>query len=333
MTTASTSYSARRTAALLSLGIGFLMLFGKWTAFVITGSYAILSDALESVVHVVATAFALASIIIAARPADLKYPYGYGKIGYFSAGFEGGLIALAGLAILYEATVALIRGSEPSRLDLGMLLIAAAAVINLVLGLYLIRLGKRTNSLILTADGQHVLADSWTSFGVLAGVALVWATRLSWLDGLVAIGFGLNILWTGWTLVRESFSGLMDRADPGLLRRVVEACQAARETGWLDLHQLRAWQAGDRVFVDFHLAVPHDWTVTQIHDANDRLHDILCDLLGDETELIVHFDPDRPDFDPSRPWTVETATRIPGLLHDHFPPADAAPYRPAPAFE
>src|SRR5579875_1075263 len=111
MTTASTSYSARRRAALLSLAVGFLMLFGKWTAFVITGSYAILSDAMESIVHVVATAFA--SIVLAARPPDLKYPYGYGKIGYFSAGFEGGLIALAGLAILYEAAVALIRGSEP----------------------------------------------------------------------------------------------------------------------------------------------------------------------------------------------------------------------------
>ncbi len=333
MTSASTSYSSRRTAALLSLGVGFLMLFGKWTAFVITGSYAILSDALESVVHVVATAFALASIIIAARPADLKYPYGYGKIGYFSAGFEGGLIALAGLAILYEAGVALIRGSEPTRLDLGMLLIAAAAGINLVLGLYLIRLGRRQNSLILTADGQHVLADSYTSLGVLVGVGLVWLTGLAWLDGLVAIGFGLNILWTGWGLVRESFSGLMDRADPALLGRVVDAFQAAREPGWVDLHQLRAWQAGDRVFVDFHLAVPHDWTVTQIHDANDRLHDILCELLGDETELIVHFDPDRPDFDAGRPWTVENATRIPGLLADDPHRKATAPYRPAAAVE
>ena len=319
MTSATTSYKARRSAALLSLAVGFLMLFGKWTAFVITGSYAILSDALESVVHVVATAFAFASIVLAARPPDMKYPYGYGKIGYFSAGFEGGLIALAGLAILYEAGLGLIRGAQPTRLDVGMLLIAAAAGINLVLGLFLIRLGRRTNSLILSADGQHVLADSYTSFGVLVGVALVWLTRLAWLDGLVAIGFGLNILWTGWTLVRESFSGLMDRADPAWLGRIVGARQANREPGWLDLHQLRAWQAGDRVFVDFHLAVPNDWTVTKIHDGNDRIHDILRELLGDETELIVHFDPDRPDFDPDRPWSVETATRIPGPDPMHLP--------------
>lgn len=333
MTSATTSYRARRSAALLSLAVGFLMLFGKWTAFVITGSYAILSDALESVVHVVATAFALASIVLAARPPDMKYPYGYGKIGYFSAGFEGGLIALAGLAILYEATLGLIRGSEPSRLDLGMLLIAAAAGINLVLGLFLIRLGKRTNSLILTADGQHVLADSWTSFGVLVGVALVYLTHLSWLDGLVAIGFGLNILWTGWTLVRESFSGLMDRADPVLLGRIVAALQAAREPGWIDVHQLRAWQAGDRVFVDFHLAVPHEWTVSRIHDCNDRIHDLLRELLGDETELIVHFDPDRPDFDTDRPWTVETATRVPGPDPAHAGPEPKGRSRPALALE
>ncbi len=316
MTAATTSHTARRRAALLSLAVGFLMLFGKWTAFVITGSYAILSDALESVVHVVATAFAYASIVLAARPPDLKYPYGYGKIGFFSAGFEGGLISLAGLAILYEAAVALIQGSQPTRLDLGMLLIAIAAGINFWLGVYLIRLGRKEVSLILVADGQHVLADAYTSLGVLVGVALVWLTGLAWLDGLVAIGFGLNILWTGWTLVRESFSGLMDRADPALLGRVVGAIQAAREPGWIDLHQLRAWQAGDRVFVDFHLAVPSDWTVAQVHDTNDRLHDLLRDLLGEETELIVHFDPDRPDFDAARPWTVETATRIPGTLSD-----------------
>jgi cation diffusion facilitator family transporter len=316
MTAATASNSARRRAALLSLAVGFVMLFGKWTAFAITGSYAILSDALESIVHVVATAFAFASILLAERPPDLKYPYGYGKIGYFSAGFEGGLIALAGLAILYEAAVALVVGSAPSRLDVGMLLIAAAAAINLWLGLHLMRLGKRENSLILVADGQHVLADSYTSLGVLVGVGLVWLTGLAWLDGLVAIAFGVNILWTGWGLVRGSFSGLMDRADPALLGRIVAALQAAREPGWIDLHQLRAWQAGDRVFVDFHLAVPRDWTVGQVHDANDLLHDLLRRLLGAETELIVHFDPDRPDFDMHRPGTVETATRIPGLLHD-----------------
>jgi cation diffusion facilitator family transporter len=312
---ASPHFASRRSAALVSLGVGLLMLAGKWAAYVLTGSHAILSDALESIVHVAATGFAYASILLSARPPDPKYPYGYGKVTYFSAGFEGGMITLAALAILYEAGQGFFRGEELQQLDKGLALILLASVVNLALGLMLIRQGRRTESLILVADGQHVLTDSYTSFGVVLGVALVYATGWTWLDPTVAVLVGLNILRTGYDLVRAGVTGLMDRSDPALLGKIVEALQASRQPGWIDVHHLRAWQAGDRTFVDFHLVVPEDWTVGQLHEANDRCLDILRRTLGEATEMNIHFDPDLPEvrgFDARRPWAVTSAVRIPG---------------------
>jgi cation diffusion facilitator family transporter len=304
---------ARRFAATLSVAVGLGMLVTKWLAYTLTGSHAILSDALESIVHVAATAFALISLIVSARPPDEKYPYGYGKIGYFSAGFEGGLIALAALAIFHEAIQGLLHPEPLRRLDLGLLLILAASVVNLVLGLWLIRRGKATQSLILVADGQHVLTDSWTSFGVVAGVALVRWTGWFWLDPVIAIAVGLNIVGTGLGLVRQAYSGLMDRADAALLARIVEALQAGRRPGWLDLHNLRAWQSGDRIFVDCHLVVPPDWTAARLHDALDQVEALLDAMHAGPVETIVHFDPAGPrlSYDAEAPWTVATATRRP----------------------
>ncbi len=307
-------------AALISLGIGVLMLVGKWAAFVLTGSSAILSDALESIVHVVATAFAFLSILLIARPPDPKYPYGYGKIAYFSAGFEGGLIALASLAILYEAIKGLIFPKDLDHLGAGLALIFLASMVNLVLGLWLIRKGEKGQSLILEADGHHVLADAYTSFGVVAGVALVWLTGLRWLDPVVAIIVGLNILRTGYYLVREAVIGLMDRADPDLLEKIIKALQADRREGWIDVHHLRAWKAGDRTFVDFHLVVPRDWTVLRLHEAHDQARDTLRAALGDETETIIHFDPDSPGAFPNAAdvkWCLSEAVRVPHEDHEH----------------
>ncbi len=303
----------RRMAAVLSLAVGVVMLLGKWAAYALTGSHAILSDAMESVVHIAATAFALLSLIVAARPPDPKYPYGYGKIGYFSAGFEGGLIAIAALLIIYEAIQGFVRGEPLTSLDLGLLLIVAASAINLVLGLWLIRQGRQTGSLILVADGQHVLTDSWTSFGVVAGIGLVMATGWQWLDPTMALLVGLNILRTGFGLAREAYSGLMDRADPELLGRIVATLQAGRQAGWSDVHQLRAWQAGDRTYVDFHLVVPRDWSVVQLHETLDHARDLLRSELGPATESIIHFDPESPG--PRAPshavWSLESAVRMP----------------------
>ncbi|MDB5353352.1 MAG: putative Co/Zn/Cd cation transporter [Planctomycetota bacterium] len=314
MTPEVANFSPGRRAALLSLVVGLAMLGGKWAAYLMTGSHAILSDALESIVHIAATGFALLSVILSERPPDPKYPYGYGKITYFSAGFEGGLIALAALAIFYEAVQGLILHEPLKRLGVGFVIILTASVVNLILGLWLIRLGKKTRSLILEADGKHVLADSYTSFGVVLGVALVGMTRIRWLDPLIAILVGVNILRTGYVLVQESIRGLMDRADPQLLQQIVAALQGVRHEGWLDVHQLRAWRAGDRTFVDFHLVVPGDWSVVRLHEAHDRARNILRETLGEPTDIIIHFDPEQarpPSKPPGSPWSLAEAVRVP----------------------
>ncbi len=322
----------RRRAALLSLAVGFGMLAGKWSAYLLTGSHAILSDALESVVHILATAFAFASVLLSDRPPDPKFPYGYGKISYFSAGFEGGLIALAALAIFYEAAQGFLRQEPLQQLGLGLLLIVVAGVVNMVLGFWLIRQGRSTGSLILVADGQHVLTDSYTSLGVLVGIGLVWLTGWTWIDPAIALVVGVSILRTGYKLVRESVTGLMDRADPELLGRIVAALQEARQEGWIDLHHLRAWQAGDRTFVDFHLVVPEEWTVGRLHEANDRCLIALRSALGEATEIIIHFDPDRPHLrgtDLQGPWTTTDAVRVPVAGDLGAEPDIPIPDRPA----
>lgn len=304
-----------RGGAVLSLVVGLALVAGKWGAYVLTGSHAILSDALESVVNVLAAGFALVCVLLSERPPDPKYPYGYGKIAYFSAGFEGGLIALAALAIFYESAQGFVRHEPLRRLDLGLSLVLASGLVSLALGRWLIGQGRRVGSLILEADGRHVQADAVTSLGVLVGVGLVRLTGWVWIDPAIALVVGLSLLGTGGRLAREAVTGLMGRADPELLTRIVTALEEARRPGWIDLHHLRAWQAGDRRFVDFHLVVPRTWTVVHLHEANDLCLEALRRALGEPTEIIIHFDPDRPELRddlPGPPWTVATAVRIPG---------------------
>jgi len=190
-------YRDARFAMMLSLVVGVLMLAGKMTAYLYTGSSAIFSDAAESVVHVVAVAFAVFSLWLSARPAVAHFHYGYERITFFSAGFEGAMIVLAAGSILYTTTVRWRNGLTLENLGSGVILIVAAGVLNALLGWYLLRIGRRNHSLILEADGKHVLTDSWTSFGVVAGLALVMATGWKPLDPLVAYAVAANILWTG----------------------------------------------------------------------------------------------------------------------------------------
>lgn len=192
-----------------SLAVAVVMLVGKLTAYALTGSAAIFSDALESVIHLVATAIAGFSLWYAAQPPDPNHPYGHGKIAYFSSGLEGALILLAAVAIGYEAIQALVEGPSLENLGVGLAITAALGLVNLVLGLSLIRVGRRTNALVLVANGHHVLTDMWTSLGVLVGVGLVLVTGLEWLDPVVAILVGANILWTSVRLMREAYGGLM----------------------------------------------------------------------------------------------------------------------------
>src|SRR5215813_13379743 len=185
----------RVRAGSLSLVVAVVLLAAKYQAYLLTGSTAILSDALESIVNVVAAVFAGGGLIFAGRPADRNHPYGHGKIEFFSAAFEGGLIAFAALVIVYEVALSLIRGVEVRRLEFGLVIVLGAGLVNLLLGWHLVRTGRKHDSLTLVADGQHVLSDFYTSVGIVAGLFLVRLTGLAWIDPLVAAVVALNLMW------------------------------------------------------------------------------------------------------------------------------------------
>ncbi|HYE95052.1 MAG TPA: cation diffusion facilitator family transporter [Rubricoccaceae bacterium] len=283
-----------------SLAVAVLMLIGKLAAYALTGSTAILSDALESVIHLFATGGAALSLWYAAQPADPRHPYGHGKIAYFSSGFEGALILLAALGILYEGTRALLEGPELQRLGLGLLITGALAAINLALGLLLIRTGRRTNTLVLVANGHHVLTDMWTSLGVLVGVALVWATGIVWLDPVVAILAGLNILWMAGKLMGTAYRGLMETADPAETARVLEALDAAQAEGLVHgYHRFRHRRVNDRLFVEVHLLFPDRLTLHEAHTRANEVEGRLRALFPDDrVQITSHLEPASHDHPP-----------------------------------
>lgn len=283
----------RARAGLVSLGVSVALLALKFEAYRRTGSSAVLSDALESIVNVLAALFGLGSIVFAGRPADRNHPYGHGKIEFFSAAFEGGLIAFAGLLILFEAVNALFRGHVLSELDLGLALVLGAGCGNALLGIYLVRTGRRHDSLTLVADGKHVLSDSYTSGGILVGLLLVKWTGLQWLDPLAACVVALLLFWTGFHLVRHAAGGLLDEEDPELLRRLVAVLAPRVGGGVIRLHALRALRAGRFHHVDAHLVVPEFWSVERAHGHSDRLAAEVIDALGVQGELVFHTDPCR----------------------------------------
>lgn len=284
---------AQQLAMRVSMVVAILMLVGKLWAYFITGSTAILSDALESVVHLGATAMAGFSLWYAARPPDKQHPYGHGKIAYFSSGFEGAMILLAAVFILIEGTRALIVGPELQQLGTGLLITAVLGLINLFLGLYLIRVGRRTNALVLVANGRHVLTDMWTSLGVLAGVGLVFFTGIVWLDPVVAILLGLNIMWMAFGLIRTAYRGLMESVNPYETEKVLEALELAKEKGNIDgYHQLRHRRVNDQVWIEAHFIMPDNLSLDEAHRRATLVESVLDDLFEDDiVQVTSHLEP------------------------------------------
>lgn len=285
------SDGVRLRAGVLSLVVGTLLLGLKYLAYQLTGSTAILSDALESIVNVVAALFAIGGLVVAGWPADRNHPYGHGKIEFFSAAFEGGLIAFAAILIIKEAGEALLFGHEVKQISFGLMITIGAGLANAALGYYLLRVGRTHQSLTLVADGTHVLADFWTSAAAAVGLALVQFTGQTWIDPAVAILVGLNLIWTGLGLVRHAAGGLLDEEDPSLLRRVVDAVNANRMPGVVRLHYLRAIRAGRYTHVDAHLVVPEFWSVGDGHDFGNAFERRVVRSLGLDGEIVFHVDP------------------------------------------
>ncbi len=280
----------QKRAARLSLILGIGILALKALAYQVTGSAALLSDALESIINVVASAFALWSIHLAQTPPDANHPYGHGKIEYFSALTEGVLIFLAAGAITWGAFPKIFAPVPLQQLDIGLSVSVLASAINLLLGLYLIRTGKSTRSITLEADGKHILTDVFTTAGVLGGLAVVWATGWLWLDGAIACAVAVNILFTGYGLIRQAAKGLMDESDAALMDGMEKLLEENRDPSWISIHNLRAWQGGRRVHIDMHLVLPRDTDFAQIRQQIEAVERIFAEKFSSSVEVLVNVD-------------------------------------------
>jgi cation diffusion facilitator family transporter len=280
-------------AAIVSLLVACALLGVKYAAYEMTGSAAVLSDALESIANVVAALFAVSVLIFAGRPADRNHPYGHGKMEFFSAVFEGGLIAFAAVLIVWKSVQDLLAGPQLRAIEVGIALTVAAGLVNAALGWFLLTTGRRLHSITLVADGKHVLSDFWTTVGVVVGLALVRLTGRPWFDPVAALVVAGNLAVTGVRLVRRAAGALLDEEDTALLTQLLQAFEGSLRPGIIRIHRLRARRAGRFTHVDGHLIVPEYWTVEEAHDATDRFAARVIDALPIDGEIIFHEDPCR----------------------------------------
>ena len=300
---------------LLSIVAALLTLALKSAAYFLTNSVGLLSDAVESLVNVVAAVTAYLSLRYAARPVDESHTYGHEKIEFFSSGLEGLLIAAAAAAIAWYAVQRLIAPQSLQPLGPGLAISLIASLLNGVTAAILLHAGRKHGSIVLEADGWHLLTDVWTSAAVLVGLSLVWLTSVPMLDPLVALIVVANILWTGFDLIRRSFDGLMDRALPPQEQAAVRSAIERHLGPNMDYHALRTRRAGRRRFVDFHLLVPGRLTVQEAHTLTGRIEESVRAALP-ELEVTVHIEPieDRSSWRDSALLPLEQARRARGEM-------------------
>lgn len=266
----------------------------KFFAYFLTKSDAIFSDALESIINVAAGAFAIFSLYYAAQPKDENHPYGHGKIEFFSAGFEGAMILVAGISIIVKATFSLMAQKQLEHLGPGLLITGASGIINFVMGNVLVKYGKKFRSLTLVADGKHLLSDTYSSIGLFAGLVLIYFTGINWLDAALAIIFGVVIILTGYKLVRKSLAGLMDEIDEEVLQEIETIINEYRQKEWIDIHNFRILKYGNSYHIDCHITLPWYWNLDRAHQGVQSLEDVFRKQFPDKVELFIHADPCLP---------------------------------------
>lgn len=274
--------------------VSLLLLIVKFAAYFFTRSVAVLTDALESIANVVAGFIGLYSLYLAAQPRDENHPYGHGKVEFLSAAVEGTLIGIAGLTVLYKAIDQLIHPQVLNKLDLGMLLIGATALINYVLGSICIAIGKRNQSIALEVSGKHLQTDTFSTIAVIAGLALVFFTGLHWIDAAVAILLTCLLLRTSYIILRRSIAGIMDEADRQLLLQMIDYLNKNRRENWIDLHNFRVIKYGSVLHIDCHLTVPWYLNVAEAHHEIDQLAALIRNKYGQSVEFFVHSDGCQP---------------------------------------
>lgn len=278
----------------LVLLFGILLMAIKFFAYFITNSIAVLSDALESIVNVTAGAFALYSIYFASQPQDKEHPYGHGKMENLSAGFEGALIFIAGISIITGAVYGFFFPPELKKLDSGLIISGFAGLCNFIMGAYLIKRGKHFNSLTMIADGKHLISDTISSIGLILGLGIMYFTNILWIDSVLAIIFGGVILFTGFKLIREAVTNLLDKADIEILNKLISVLNKNRRVKWIDMHNLRILKYGSRLHVDMHLTLPWYDSLEESHKEMTAVEKIVKDNMGGEIEFFIHADPCPP---------------------------------------
>ena len=275
----------------LVLCAGIVLLAIKFIAWRLTHSNTILSDALESIVNVVAGAFALYSLVLAAKPRDREHPYGHGKVEFISAGIEGGLVVLAGGVIIWRAVQALLEHQHLHDLNTGIALTAGAGALNLVMGLALRSRGKRSHSITMEASGTHLLSDAWSTVAMVCGLVLIHFTGLLWLDQLFAILFALYIIVVGLRVFRRSVAGIMDEADMEQAASVIATLQEHRRPQWVDVHNFRMIKYGAVLHIDCHVTLPWYYSLEQAHAEIAAIEQLVNERHDQVVELFIHMDP------------------------------------------
>lgn len=276
--------------------VGFSLMAIKFVAYFLTSSVAIFTDALESIVNVVAGCVGLFALYLSAIPPDKSHPYGHGRIETVSASVEGTLISVAGVLILLESVNNLLHPREINDLDIGLVLIVFAAIVNFAVGRIAINKGRKNRSLALEASGKHLCSDTYSSIGIILGLSIVYGAMLLgynvwWMDPAMALIFGAVILYTGLRVVKESLDSFMDRADEGVIEELTDCLNENREVSWIDIHKLRVIKYGSTLHVDFHLTLPYMLTMEEEEVEKNRIVDIICKKFGERADITLAAEP------------------------------------------
>lgn len=278
----------------LSLLISSLLMGIKFTAYLLTHSNGILTDAVESIVNIIAGGVALFSIYYAAKPKDEDHPYGHGKIEFFSSGFEGGMITLAGIGMVAKGVLAFIHKENIHSVDIGIYLSAFAGIVNYITGYFLIKKGKKSNSYLMIANGKHLISDTISSLGLIVGLTIVYFTGLLWVDYLIAIIFGIYIIYSGFSILKESVTNLLDKADYEKINHLIEILNKNRKEKWIDIHNLRILKYGSLLHVDCHITLPWYENLEDSHNEVDSVEKLVKNDIPQEIEFFIHADPCLP---------------------------------------
>ncbi|WP_251623596.1 cation diffusion facilitator family transporter [Odoribacter lunatus] len=280
------------------VGISVLLLIGKFMAFFITNSVSILTDALESIVNVIAGCISLYAIIVASRPCDKTYPFGPGKMELISASIEGLLIVVAGGVIGYEGIRRLFLPMQVVQLDIGIGIVALAGIVNYLLGCYSIRLGKRHDSIALVAGGKHLQSDTYSSAGLVVGLLVLYWTGLHWVDSVLALLFGSIIIYTGIRILQDTIANLTDRADTRALKMILGELIIHRRENWIDVRNMKVLKYGRAFFVDCDLILPWYYDVREGNEVCEGVADVISMKLSPAIRLSIHIDPCSENYCP-----------------------------------